>query len=205
MILFNTAQLMLSLFIADFITNDYFYFQNITPNDGHINLWKVVIFTTVYFLVNNILCDLLLLLYQENYTKKAWMQKNIQEVSVLLFEMGYLIVIQLIAIKGFDGKEPLLSLLFFMPLAALSIISYSYSKVQEERMRLKSLVTISTELNKIVSASHLGGLRKKIKHVLSCTSFGIFLKKNNQWTYFLGDGLLDKKVDINTEYFDNML
>ncbi|MFF3023728.1 sensor histidine kinase [Gottfriedia sp. NPDC057948] len=204
MVLFNTAMLMLSLFITYTVTNYYIPISNIPTNNGQIYIWKVVIFSTVYFLVNNIQVDLLLLLKQEKYTKKAWVQKYIQVVSVLFFEMIYLIVIQLIAIVGFNGKEQLLSLLFFMPLAALSMISCSYSKVLEERMRLKSLVTISTELNKIVSASNLEGLRKQIKLFLSCTAFEILVKKNDQLTYFLGDGLINEKKELKTDFFNNI-
>ncbi|MGE6259840.1 histidine kinase [Heyndrickxia sporothermodurans] len=195
MIIFNAAQLTICFIAAHYCTEFVLGHLELISSEFK-EILKIVAFTSVFYICNNLLFDLLCLIYPKSYTKEAWLQKSVRELIVCVIEMLYLILIQGIGAFGYDEKKDVISLFFFMPLAILSIISSSYAKIWEEKWRLLSLVNISTELNQMFPSSDKKRIRRLLKQFLKSSSYALYIKEEWYYTYWIGDGQVKYKEEI---------
>ena len=160
---FSPAQLIISLYLSHLLAN---YVLVLSIFEGAsvltIQLIELIVFTFSYYILNNLIVDILLWIRPQEYTWRHWKMKSIPEAVVAIFSFSYGAVMFMLAAQNRGEVDVFSFLFFFSPLIAISLLSTIFIQVQKEKNRLKSLFSVTTELNRIV----LSGNWKKLREVL---------------------------------------
>ncbi|HET7580362.1 MAG TPA: sensor histidine kinase [Bacillales bacterium] len=176
---FAPTQYAVSLFTAFGLANLLF---SGSPNHIADVCGKAAVFTGVYFLVNNLLVDGVWVLRAERYPLKYWLQKNLAETCVALFSYAYLLTMFLLGNENRGVVDVFSFLFFFSPLVAICIITVSIVRLQKERNRLKALLSVSTEMNRLLfSKRWLQNLESLFHHFISVDAIALWVKVGDDW------------------------
>lgn len=192
---FNPAQLVLSLLLADIITN------RIIP---HLELtepaWSILfllLFIGSFYLINNFIVDIVLLLRPERYTFFTWFQKSRAELFSFSISMVYGLLLHYLGHQD-RGDGDILSYFFFLsPLIFLAIISSVILRLSADKQRLKALFHFSSELNKAIPISDWeNDIKQLIKEVVSYEESYLFTcDEKGNWNLAIAEGNLAPSED----------
>ncbi|KIL51983.1 histidine kinase [Jeotgalibacillus soli] len=205
-IFFNPAQLVVSFYLAHVV---YINWQNhhsfFTENPVLEAVIGFTILISVFYLVNNLLVDLVLLIRPEKYTFSLWAQKGQGELFSFFISFIYGYLIHFLGSQNRGEIDIFSYFFFFSPLVALSLLSSIILRLKSEKNRLKALFQFSSELNKTIpSKDWEGALESLIKNVMVYEDCLLFRKKENgQWEAVFIDGKL-KSCKFSDEVFDHL-
>lgn len=188
--LFNPAQLLLSFAAAKglaLLVLQLSYFTSVSP------FYKAVMYllflSFFYFLVNNLIVDLVLITRPQPYSYKNWLQKTVTELLAICFMFLYGTLMIFLGRQDRGVIDVFSFFFFFSPLAGISILSSIITKLQKEKNRLKVLFRIT---NKINSGIALEENFKNISHLLpeflGYDTCYLFIKETDQWKVIFLDG-----------------
>lgn len=189
-IFFNPAQLGLSLILSDTLTN--WTALHLTFSEPASNLFLLVLFIGSFYLVNNLIVDIVLLLRPEKYTFSTWSQKSRAELFSFSISMIYGFLLYYMGNQD-RGDVDILSYFFFLsPLIFLAIISSVIIRLSADKQRLKALFHFSSELNKAIPISSWeNDIKQLIKEVVSYEESYLFTcDEKGNWDLAITEGEL---------------
>ena len=148
-IFFNPAQLVLSLYLAHLALQFIkpFFLTGSIIVEGIVGFILLII---CFYLLNNLIVDLVLILRPEKYTFKLWKQKGKGELISFTISFIYGVLMHILGSQNRGEIDIASYFFFFSPLVALSLLSSIIVRLRNEKNRLKSLFDFSSELNKAI-------------------------------------------------------
>ncbi|HSI65913.1 MAG TPA: GAF domain-containing sensor histidine kinase [Planococcus sp. (in: firmicutes)] len=161
-IFFNPAQLVLSL------TGAHLFQSIFMPLFSAPEMWKnfisLFVFIAIFYLLNNLIVDIVLFLRPEKYTLGIWTEKGKGELFSFSISLVYGFLLYYLGSQN-RGEVDIFSYFFFLsPLIFLAIISSTILRLRADKQRLKALFHFSSELNKSIPTKEWD---KDIKLLLS--------------------------------------
>lgn len=187
-IFFNPAQLGLSLVLADTITN--WAALHLVLSETASTIFLLVLFIGSFYLINNLIVDIVLLLRPEKYTFSIWAQKSRAELFSFSISMIYGLLLYYMGNQD-RGDADILSYFFFLsPLIFLAIISSVIIRLSADKQRLKALFHFSSELNKAIPISSWeNDIKQLIKEVVSYEESYLFTcDEKGNWDLTISEG-----------------
>lgn len=189
-IFFNPAQLGLSLVLADILTN--WAVLHTALSEPAANIFLLLLFIGSFYLINNLIVDVVLLLRPEKYTFSIWAQKSRAELFSFSISMIYGLLLYYMGNQD-RGDVDILSYFFFLsPLIFLAIISSVIIRLSADKQRLKALFHFSSELNKAIPiSSWKNDIKQLIKEVVSYEESYLFTcDEKGHWDLAIAEGEL---------------
>jgi signal transduction histidine kinase len=201
-IIFNPAQLVLSLLASTFFLNelDPFIQQAIETSflQGIVQYFFMQLF---FFLVNNLIVDIVLLLRPQAYTLKSWATKTITELNCVLISMLYGGLLYVLGSQNRGEIDVFSYFFFFSPLVGFALLSSAIVRLRAEKKRLKSLFIITSQLNQLVPGEKwLNELKTTFSEFINADAFALWVKENGQWNmqFQIGDTVHVTELDQET-------
>lgn len=193
-IFFNPAQLVLSFMGAH-------WFQSMamplfSGPDISMNYISLFVFIALFYIINNLIIDIVLFLRPEKYTVAIWAEKGRGELFSFGISLVYGFLLYYLGGQN-RGEVDIFSYFFFLsPLIFLAIISSTILRLRADKQRLKALFHFSSELNKSIPTKEWD---KDIKLLLSDVVFYeesfLFTKDDqNHWHLTFSEG---SREDLN--------
>jgi signal transduction histidine kinase len=190
LILFTPAQLVISLACAEWSGSRWI--SPLLESYGLPVLARelslLFAFTLAYYVLNNLLVDLLLLIRPQPYTWRHWRMKSVPEAMVAGLSFLYGALMFVLGSQNRGEVDVFSFLFFFSPLVAISLISSTVVRIQKEKNRLKSLFSITTQLNQVVPSGQMDKLRPVLRDFLETQALAIWMKTNGEWFLLIQDG-----------------
>lgn len=147
-IFFNPAQLILSLTSVHLLNNwimPFTHFSEFTTI-----LFSFLLFISLFYIINNLIVDIVLLLRPEKYSFSIWTEKGKGEIFSFSISLVYGFLIHFLGSRN-NGEVDFFAYFFFLsPLIFLAIISSIIIRLRADKQRLKALFHFSSELNKTI-------------------------------------------------------
>ncbi|MCA1319188.1 histidine kinase [Bacillus tianshenii] len=162
--LFNPSQLAISFYLAHVlhqIMMETFLTVTISPLlNGLIGFSLMII---LFYILNNVIVDIVLWLRPEPYTLKIWWGKTHGELISFVISYIYGCLIHILGSQNRGEVDIFSFFFFFSPLVGLSLLSSIIARLKTEKNRIRALFQFSTELNKSIPSR---GWEKLIKNLL---------------------------------------
>jgi signal transduction histidine kinase len=187
LIFFNPAQLVISLVSAHLLTDlvvQYYLTE-------YSVLFASLFFICAFYILNNILVDIVLFLRPEPYSAVTWFHKVQNEFYSFIISIIYGWLIYFLGGQDRGEVDIIAYFFFFSPLIALALISSVITRLKADKVRLRELFYFSSELTKAIPIHGSEEIIKSsIKKIVSYEELFLFkLDENNQWEIIISDGL----------------
>ncbi|MGY3718148.1 GAF domain-containing sensor histidine kinase [Sutcliffiella cohnii] len=200
-ILFNPAQLVLSFFTGHLLVHMTMEkVTNYVVSPLWIEIFTLFLFITCFYLINNILVDVVLLIRPERYSLSLWLQKGQAEFISYVISFIYGTLSHILGSQNRGEIDTIALFFFFSPIVALSLLSSIIARLNNEKNRLKALFQFSSELNKAIPVKEWKSLITKMLQRVIYYDECVLLWKNewDQWELIINDG------NIGTEELKNV-
>jgi signal transduction histidine kinase len=211
-VFFNPAQLSVSFLAAYWFTNTFFPLFTVDETSRLVTAilhFSFMIFP--FYLMNNLIVDLILILRPQPYTFASWKQKNIQELNSLVVSYIYLLLFNVLGNQNRGDIDVISFFFFFSPLVGLALLSSSIVRLRKEKVRLKALFKMSSELNKILpSREWLHFLQNSLNEFIDVDASILWIREDGEWKrkyamgLTVGNDLLDHSVMDNFEHMKQL-
>jgi signal transduction histidine kinase len=204
---FNPAQLTLSFFLAVSLTNLLLPFLGdaVSPLTHIIEL---LLLSTFFYIVNNLLVDIVLILRPQPYPFTVWKQKLISEINSAVISILYGSLYILLGSQERGQVDGFIIFFFFSPLIGLALYSSTIVRVKIERNRLNALFSLTTTLNKLLPTSEwVNELKISFHELIDVEGILLWIKEDGKWVvrYQEGKTFPANQLDENTiELFENL-
>ncbi|WP_408010603.1 GAF domain-containing sensor histidine kinase [Pseudalkalibacillus sp. A8] len=180
---FNPAQLALTLVLTHMVTSAILYLTWTGGTGIGYHYYKLLLFTLLFYIINNLLIDTIFWLRPHTYSWKDWKQKMVQETVIVVISISYLMLMFVLGNQNRGGVVDVFSFLFFFsPLVAASIISAIINRLNREKNRFKSLVSLTKELNRILpSDDWVSSVERWIDEFITTDVALFIVKENDKW------------------------
>ncbi|MDX5474587.1 MAG: histidine kinase [Bacillaceae bacterium] len=191
-IFFNPAQLVISLYLAHLaltfikplLQTEYFLLEQIVG---------FILLITCYYLLNNMIVDIVLILRPEKYTFHLWIQKGKGELISFIIAFIYGVLMHILGSQNRGEVDIVSYFFFFSPLVALSLLSSIIVRLRNEKNRLKSLFDFSSELNKAIPSKDGEKINLLLKEYIMGDDCILLLKHDEEkWNIISMRGSLKK-------------
>ncbi|NRD77255.1 sensor histidine kinase [Bacillus sp. BRMEA1] len=182
-IFFNTATIVISLYFGSIICHSIY---SVLPLNGLSKVIRGIIYFNLlmlpFYLINNLIIDILLAVRPQAYSLTVWKRKTLQEGNSFLLSLGYLILFYILGNQN-RGKVDVISFFFFFsPLVCFSLLSSIIANLKREKAKLKALFSISSELNeKIAGADWLTFLKNNLQEFIDVDAWILWRKEQTGW------------------------
>jgi signal transduction histidine kinase len=202
-IIFNPAQLVLSLLAATFFLKELDPFiQQAVDSSFLQGIFQYFFMQLIFFLVNNLIVDTVLLLRPQAYTFKSWATKTMTELNCVLISLLYGGLLYVLGSQNRGEIDVFSYFFFFSPLVGFALLSSAIVRLRAEKRRLKSLFIITSQLNQLVPGEKwLNELKTTFSEFINADAFVLWVKENGQWNmqFQKGDTVLVTELDQETE------
>ncbi len=210
LVIFTPAQLIISLALAKVLTDGWLslIFLDTGTETLTYRLITVLIFTLLYYVINNIIVDLLLMIRPQSYTWHHWRLKSIPEAMVTFLSILYGSFMFLLGNQNRGDIDVFSYLFFFSPLVAISLLSSTFVRIQKEKNRLKSLFSVTTALNQVLPSGELNQVNTILREFLETQAYILLMKSNGDWSVLIKDGRVDASIPLSEEHkkeFDSLM
>ncbi|WP_261132398.1 GAF domain-containing sensor histidine kinase [Bacillus sp. Marseille-Q3570] len=198
---FNPAQLALTLVLAHFLTDATLFLTGIGAENPGYYYYQLLIFTLGFYIINNLLIDMILLLRPQTYLFKDWKNKMIRETVIVIISIIYLVMMLVLAEQNRGGVVDFFSFLFFFsPLVAASIISAFIYRLNREKNRFKALVSLTKELNRTLpSENWVYSVEKWIDEFIQTDATLFIVKEHDEWKGSVKKGSISEGIEKSFE------
>ncbi|MDQ0351491.1 putative membrane protein YhdT [Alkalibacillus filiformis] len=196
-VLFNPAQLIISLFSAHILVTTLYSIDQITFTSNILD--GLIIYSTfliVFYLINNLFVDIVLWLRPQPYTFYNWKQKLISELASGGFSFLYGIIFYILGNQN-RGEVDLFSYFFFLfPLIAMSLIGSSFVRLNTEKNRLNKMFRLTRNLNTHMLKDRFGQSMTELNNFMNCDEVSLVIKEDENWTVAYPNNKLTLTTDI---------
>jgi signal transduction histidine kinase len=198
-VFFNPAQLVISLLVAYWFSNTFFPLF-ITDETSRIVVgilhFSFMIFP--FYFLNNLIVDIILMLRPQPYTLASWKQKTFQELNSLIISFIYLILFNVLGNQNRGEIDVISFFFFFSPLVGLALLSSSIVRLRKEKIRLKALFKMSSELNKIMpSKEWLYFLQNSLNEFIDVDASILWICEDGEWKRKFSMGLTTRQNPLS--------
>ncbi|MDC3413579.1 GAF domain-containing sensor histidine kinase [Terrihalobacillus insolitus] len=200
---FNPAQYVFSFFIA-VITTEFMMtnFTGLQEGTLSFGLTKYFFVLVLFYVLNNILIDLVLLIRPQKYTAKAWKQKSLTETMSAIISFVYGMLFFFLGSQNRGEIDGFTYFFFFSPLVGISMLSSVIVRLRKEKNRLKALFSITSELNKMLpTRKWLGSLKYKFREFIDVDASMFWVKGKEKWDCLYTDGLINQDATLSLTDF----
>ncbi|WP_221563641.1 GAF domain-containing sensor histidine kinase [Alkalihalobacillus sp. TS-13] len=205
---FNPAQLALTLVLTHFVTDATLFLTGTGEENPGYHYYQLLIFTLGFYIINNLLIDMILLLRPQTYPFKDWKNKMIRETVIVIISIIYLGLMLVLAEQNRGGVVDVFSFLFFFsPLVAASIISAFIYRLNREKNRFKALVSLTKELNRTLpSEDWVNSVEKWIDEFIQTDATLFIVKENDDWKGSVKKGSISEGIEkvFEQEWFKRL-
>ncbi|TFB18857.1 histidine kinase [Filobacillus milosensis] len=196
-IFFNPAQLAISLFLTHELITELLSLNEITFSTS---VWTGTLtfltFLITFYIINNLMVDLVLILRPQPYTFKHWKNKLVSESSSALFSILYGLLFYIIGNQNRGNIDAVAYFFFFSPLVALSIIGASFVRLNTEKNRLKKMFKLTRNLNTyMIKENGFPHSMNELKRFINCDEICLITLEDGVWEIVFPD--LKNDLDNN--------
>jgi signal transduction histidine kinase len=137
-IFFNSTQFALAAFIAGFLSLRW-----AGPPTTNAYILPVSLYLFLYYIVNNVLVDLILWLRLKRYRFADWLAKSRYESLSAVVSLSYCILMMLLAPQQ-RGHDPLALIFFFIPLLSVGTFIRLVTNLSQFARQMETLIEVST-------------------------------------------------------------
>lgn len=200
-ICFNPAQLVISFYLAGQITEALipYFFSDVQSVIGYgiLHFFSILL---IYYMVNNIIIDVVLLIRPQKYTFQNWKQKMQTETITATITFVYGCLFYILGNQDRGNIDSVAFFFFFSPLIGLSLLSSVIVRLRREKDRLKALFSITTELNQIfMTKDWLSNFKVKFHTLLDADASILWVKEDMGWVRGYEDGNINGGVKLSQE------
>ncbi|WP_462410161.1 GAF domain-containing sensor histidine kinase [Neobacillus sp. Marseille-QA0830] len=190
-VLFNPALLIISFLCAYWLTEWLFPLLPFDGGSGVVNgIAHVSLIMVPFYLINNLLVDLVLVTRPQHYSIQAWKRKLIQEINSFLVSFGYLALFVVVGSQNRGIIDAFSYFFFFSPLVCFALLSSIIANLKKEKAKLKALFSISSELNKkIASPDWLTFLTENLQEFIDVEAWILWKRQKDGWSLCFASGL----------------
>lgn len=200
-VLFNPALVIISFFLANLLNGWLLSFIAVEEWSKVMQGIIHSIFLMVpFYLINNLVVDLVLMIRPQLYTFKAWKRKLFMEANSFIFSLGYLVLLHVLGNQNRGQIDAFSFFFFFSPLVCLALLSSIIANLKKEKAKLKALFSISSELNKKIAASDwLTFLKENLWEFIDVEAWILWKRKKNGWVLSFAAGLVKEEITLSEE------
>ncbi|MEH7383280.1 GAF domain-containing sensor histidine kinase [Bacillus sp. JJ1533] len=198
LILFNPAQLAGSVFLAEYILSHTNVVQVLSSSSSFLaGLSTYILFLILFFIINNLIVDIVLLIRPQPYTFYLFKTKTLTELSNV--GISFLYGAMMFYLGGRRVDEFSL-FFFFSPLVAISLLYSVISTLRNEKKRLNALFAITTGVNKkIHSTEWIDTFKNTFSEIVDVQAIMLWVKENDVWKILHSDGRVTPKDELTGE------
>jgi signal transduction histidine kinase len=189
-IFFNPAQLVLSLTSTHLLIN---WIMPLTNFSEFLTISiSFLLFIGLFYIINNLIVDIVLILRPEKYAFAVWTEKGRGEFFSFSISLVYGFLIHFLGSQN-RGELDVFSYFFFLsPLIFLAIISSIIIRLRADKQRLKALFHFSSELNKAIPIIDWeNDIKRLIKEVVSYEESFLFTRdEKEKWKLAISEGYI---------------
>lgn len=189
-VLFNPAQLVVSFYVAvSFIRLIHPFLDNFLLTPAIQGIAEYILLLGIFFIINNFIVDIVLMIRPQAYTLKMWKQKTFTELNSAAISMIYGITLYIVGSQNRGEIDAFSYFFFFSPLVGISLLAAMIGRLKREKQRLKLLFSITTDLNRMLPAQEWpSGLRERFNEFIRVDGSLLWIKKAGEWELFYKDG-----------------
>ncbi|WP_409250714.1 GAF domain-containing sensor histidine kinase [Bacillus sp. SCS-153A] len=205
-IIFNPAQLVLSLYVATIFLKMFDpWIQQAVATPFLQGILQYIVLQFFFFLVNNLIVDIVLMIRPQPYTLKAWWTKTITELNCVLISLLYGGMLYVLGSQNRGDIDVFSYFFFFSPLVGFALLSSAIVRLREEKKRLKSLFIITSQLNQFVPGERwLQDLKHTFSDFINADAFVLWVKEEGNWymQFQKGDNIQSNQLhqDVADEF-----
>ncbi|WP_176167214.1 sensor histidine kinase [Mesobacillus jeotgali] len=193
---FNIAQYTLSLVGADWLIK--IWISQYPLEDPFASLLSIFAFTSFYFLINNVLNDILFTIRPFPFTKEEWKSKALQELFIAKMSIVLLAFLEIYTNYLPANVIDFTTILFLSLWIGITTTSSILTKARINRKRLNALSILSTELNRI-NTKDFDEKKSLLLETFHAQAFVLLVKEHNAWRLLLKDGHVKNEVTFSDE------
>lgn len=201
---FNIAQYTLSLVGANWLIRIWI---SQYPLEAPFNsLLSIFAFTSFYFLINNVLNDILFTIRPFPFTKEEWKSKALQELVIAKMSIILLAFLEIYTNYLPKNVIDFTTILFLTLWIGITTTCSILTKARIERKRLNALSILSTELNRI-NTKDFDEKKSLLIETFHSQAFVLLVKEHSSWKLLLKDGHVKSEVTLSDEmslYLDDV-
>ncbi|WP_099361865.1 GAF domain-containing sensor histidine kinase [Fredinandcohnia onubensis] len=197
-VLFNPAQLAVSVFLADYILKHTTITQVLATNSELLTgILTYGLFVALFFIINNLIVDFVLLIRPQPYPFYMFKGKTLTELGNALISLLYGVIMAFLGGRTVDAFS---LFFFFSPLVAVSLLYSVISTLENEKKRLNALFAITTGVNKkIHSTEWIETFKNTFSQIVDVQALMLWVKENDVWKILYYDGRVTPKDALTGE------
>ncbi len=197
-ILFNPAQLVITLFLAEYIVTHTKTTQILITNSEFLTgVLTYTLFLVLFYIINNVIVDIVLLLRPQPYSLNMFLAKSSIELGSALISLLYGVIIVYLSGRTIDVFS---MFFFFSPLIAVSLLYSVITTLENEKKRLNALFEITTVVNKnIHSTDWIETFKTIFTQIVDVQAVMLWVKENEDWKILYYDGRVTPKDALSGE------
>lgn len=207
-ILFNPAQLVLSFFISTQLFFFIFpYIQGKISSSIVLGISQFIIILCLFFIINNLIVDLVLIIRPQHYSLLVWKNKMITELNCAVISLAYGVLLYLIGNSNRGEIDVFSYFFFFSPLVGLALLSSAIMRLKKEKRRLKLLFSMTSELNQILpNKEWVAVLKKNFNEFINVEASTLWVKEGGEWknSFYDGKVITSDLTSREFEVFENI-
>lgn len=203
-VFFNPAQLVISLYGAVlFLPVIQPFLERMALRPIVEGILEYFILLASYFVINNLIVDLVLVIRPQPYSYNLWKHKTLTELNSAAISLIYGITLYVVGSQNRGEIDVFAYFFFFSPLVGISLLSATIARLKKEKHRLKMLFSITTELNQMLPAQDwLSALKGSFNELIGAEASLLWIKKEGDWELCFTDGRIAPGCELRTGAFD---
>lgn len=200
-IFFNPAQLVISLTSTHALNN--YILQSIDLSDSVAIFLSFFLFIGLFYIINNLIVDAVLILRPEKYSFAVWSEKGRGEMFSFTISLVYGFLIHYLGSQNRGEVDAFAYFFFLSPLIFLAIISSIIIRLRADKQRLKALFHFSSELNKAIPIidDWENDIKRLINEVVSYEEGFLFTRDEKKaWKL----AILQGSMQIQNDQYDEL-
>lgn len=192
-VFFNPAQLVVSYFLAKLITDFLTGFTAYLPQPPIPLLFEMTFLVFFFYLINNIVVDLVLWIRPQTYRFHVWKQKWGSEIFSAGISYFYVTLMIFLGSQERSHLDIFAAFFFFSPLVGMSLLSSSIARLRKERNRLKAMFSFTNKLNQTLPTHEwMSSLAPHLQELLEVQALLFLSKDEKGWQVEYKEGLVDE-------------
>ncbi|MCA0988645.1 sensor histidine kinase [Guptibacillus algicola] len=196
-IFFNPSQLIISLIGASVLAR---LFQEQIMQIELYSFGYILVLTLFFYMINNLLVDLVLLIRPQPYTFNLWRKKFTSETISALISIAYIGIMFYIGNQNRGVIDVFSYFFFFSPLVGLALLSSIIVRLQAERNRMTALFDISTELNKwLPTKDWVHSIKPSLNKFIDVDASVLWVKEEGEWIVRFENGQVQNDRPLSNQ------
>ncbi|WP_444685758.1 sensor histidine kinase [Alkalicoccus luteus] len=188
--LFNPAQLIISYAAARAAAEQLLPMEEVFSYALAEQLVFGLVLTLVFYITNNLLVDAALWIRPQPFKAKEWSSKALVESVGFLLSYSYLCLFFILSAETDTTINFTSFFFFFFPLAAISLIGGSNTRLRKEKSRLQSLIRLKEHYySRLSDEDWMEGSESMIRELFDFDSLQIWVTEAQEWKRKLSAGL----------------